>query len=142
MTTVKQTKKKVIIKATPQPLRILQGYIKKEYYNIWLEEYFYSIVNRIKLWKAIRLANSLKKSYNREYYIIDGGRKGLAVFNNAERKMLVREKFLGKNAGHLEIMSICLYYTGWERAVKKDKEQREYEKLKFYFDKQKQKKEA
>lgn len=142
MTTVKQTKKKVIIKATPQPLRILQGYIKKEYYNIWLEEYFYSIVNRIKLWKAIRLANSLKKSYNREYYIIDGGRKGLAVFNNAERKMLVKKKFLGENAGHLEIMSICLYYTGWERAVKKDKEQREYEKLKFYFDKQKQKKEA
>lgn len=125
------------MRRTPQPLIILKGYVKKEFYNSFLEEYLYSVRNRIRLWKAVRLANSLKNSQNREYYVVDGGLKGLLVFNSKERKALVKMGLLSDRAQHLEVIQIASYYTGWGRVTRKQKEQMEYDRLKTYMDRRK-----
>lgn len=126
------------MKRNPQPLIILDGFIKKEFYNSFIEEYLYSVRNRIRLWKAVRLANSLKhqtKGSTKEYYVVDAGLKGLFVFNNSERKALVKRGLLSKSAKHFEIISICAYYTGWDSVVRAEKEQKEYDRLKTYLKK-------
>jgi hypothetical protein len=125
------------MKRSPQPLAILKGYINKAYYNSFFDEYLYSLVNRVRLWKAIRLADGLRKSTGKEYYVMNGGSKGLIVFNSLQRKALVKMKILSDNAGHLEVIQMASYYTGWGRVTREQKAQMEYNRLKTYMEKKK-----
>ena len=116
-----------------QPLLILQGYIQKEFYNSYVEEYIISLRNRLRFRRACRLADAKHKENGKAYYVMNAGQRGLIVFNNEQRKEMVRIKLLPKSADHLKILSLSHYYTLFPPKTRKELEQREYGRLKTYL---------
>lgn len=91
------------------PESLQKGYVVVFDTDGYLLTMLKSWANRIRLKKAIKAAEQLKKQTPHrpiEYYVIEGGR-GLQIFNKYTRR--------DNKLSHLDVLRNCAYYTLWKK---------------------------